>query len=639
MQRIDSLEIGKKYRLIWIGAFYEEKDSGEKFIDICLMEISNYNEFFTDYKNGTVEKNKSNFKGRHVLFKANITRLPGLALGSIFQNEKTINFQDDYSRYRGKFSINPQNGREENLFEIIGHSSINDNKVSELNSKVWAFTNLNGFYLNNETNEPWPVKLLLIPTYEIIRFYYANDSNLAYALFNAGLVTKEIVYQKSWTNEEKAKGKNPFLVLGKRMKDRHADIIGRMVFVDEAFRNAKKIHDSLLEESPFKFPSSGFPFTETTELLFNYINYEIKDFEHIKNKFPELKKDDKIVIVNQILSCSQPFQFNKIDFLRENDARTIEKNQEAKLRNRNSKKNVGIGSNPDTNPLEGNDKNPDENPDSEISERDPNEEAVIDGKVLKIEPYPNRPKTNKLEKTEQKTITRYLQIKKRADGKTRGRQPGAGGNGGVDSLLIHGPEDSQTEKSFLLFINFLKEKYFKCELLNLNKGQINHSFFPADSLRGRTGYFWCFLYYHLSFRDWPLRKCWIAKLSHKDYGTFYLIEIQRRLANPNLSKEIEANNLKENRTTEAFVLYILSSKIYKKINGHQENKKELKDKELEDYEENLLDNFLLKLATHRGVLTAMLKEEAFEFSGLRHQKNETPDKLLKRIQNKLDLFS
>lgn len=111
---------------------------------------------------------------------------------------------------------------------------------------------------------------IIIPTAEIIRFYYAASSDLAKAIF-AGDFCHEL---SSIVNPDKCgfveHERRCILKLRKEFADVDAWIIGRILNSSEAFDGAVLVHDSMIKQAvqskPRLYPEAAFPFAGVTNL-------------------------------------------------------------------------------------------------------------------------------------------------------------------------------------------------------------------------------------------------------------------------------------------------------------------------------------------------------------------------------------
>ncbi|MCG9125334.1 hypothetical protein LH460_11750 [Laribacter hongkongensis] len=111
---------------------------------------------------------------------------------------------------------------------------------------------------------------IIIPTAEIIRFYYATSSDLAKAIF-AGDFRHDL---GSIVNPDECKfsisERRCILKLRKEFADEDAWVIGRVLNCQDAFDGACLVHDSMIKQAaqgrPRVYPEAAFPFIGSTNL-------------------------------------------------------------------------------------------------------------------------------------------------------------------------------------------------------------------------------------------------------------------------------------------------------------------------------------------------------------------------------------
>jgi hypothetical protein len=161
---------------------------------------------------------------------------------------------------------------------------------------------------------------IIIPVAEIIRFYYANSTDLAKAIFagdfrhNLGSIVNPA--ECAFNEREK----RCLLKLRKEFADTDAWIIGRILNDQEAFAGAALVHDSLIKEAvqskPRLYPETAFPFVGSTNLR-----------ARVK---PMRTPDDSgwRYIVFALEHCTGPFPFDAITCDRDNSNLRPEKDED-----------------------------------------------------------------------------------------------------------------------------------------------------------------------------------------------------------------------------------------------------------------------------------------------------------------------
>ncbi|POZ63330.1 hypothetical protein [Chromobacterium alticapitis] len=151
---------------------------------------------------------------------------------------------------------------------------------------------------------------IIIPTTEIIRFYYATSSDLAKAIF-AGDFRHDL---GSIVNPDECQFVVPerrcILRLRKEFADADAWIIGRVLNCQEAFDGAALVHDSMIKQAvqnkPRVYPEAAFPFIGATNLRVRTKAMRTPDEKSWR------------FIVFALEHCSGPFPFSAITCDRDN---------------------------------------------------------------------------------------------------------------------------------------------------------------------------------------------------------------------------------------------------------------------------------------------------------------------------------
>jgi hypothetical protein len=592
IERLEFLDPAKYYKLRYIGQLLRGNNN-EKMIEANFLELANYYEYFVLKNDGRSQS----LTGKEVLYNANLRWLPSLRVGSIYQKNKIIKRHNSFG-HQAELEIDVSKGNEYLLGDLIDLKDTFYFKLyGQLVSKVWAFQSVKGTNRDGRENR---FGLVLIPTYELIRFYYGFTSNLISALFSGGLYRNEIYYPEYSYRYEKDGKEVPFLMLGKKIEDKCAKIVGRIVFDKVAFLNAKRIYDSLLEQNKYNnYPSSGFPFNDTTNLLVSHEWIKVNSGSKIFKRYPGIEKSQWLMLVTEILSCSHVFPFNEIDFLRINDARSIRDriNHPLKLLVRE----------PGKQELDEDTINEDESkPLLEDGEKDPTYPDDWEAVSSEFDPNPGVVVTvNKLEKEDQesmnliaKTLADDAVMRTRGEGKQKDSK-----TVGINSELIDQKLDADTENVFNLVVLKMMELGFEVKKFRLNGGNASYSYFPINKLESKHETFdWCFVVK----RDIP-RKCFLAEFRIKNLDSFfYLIEVQRRV-----------DELGE--PTEYFYMFILQKDSNSFIT------------QLE------LNDFLFHVALNKGVMKPDIRYEGMKLHRIKHLKKDSVDLRVDRILSKINI--
>lgn len=158
---------------------------------------------------------------------------------------------------------------------------------------------------------------LIIPVIEIIRFFYANSSELLREVFTGGLIgCKNRVFD---CNQTVLPGgdKRPYIVLSEYVTKEDAPIIARWLFSIYALDCARHIYTSLQTNGTRPF-EGGRPQGFLPEVGLPYINEKTKLVVHGK----EIRSGDrKFFLAYYVSSDSARFPFSSFDFAQEKSSR------------------------------------------------------------------------------------------------------------------------------------------------------------------------------------------------------------------------------------------------------------------------------------------------------------------------------
>ena len=157
-------------------------------------------------------------------------------------------------------------------------------------------------------NDPFSI---LVPTMEVIRFYYALSTDLAQVMFRGLLQTSvRDVFDPTLSGSLEINGKRRMVIArSKHMSDNDCWILGRILGDHHARSGAEQIYDSLLmaaanRETPFAV--SDFPFRGTVNWTVRAIN---------------IGTDKPRWLVLEIKRCNGAFPFDELEVVADNDSR------------------------------------------------------------------------------------------------------------------------------------------------------------------------------------------------------------------------------------------------------------------------------------------------------------------------------
>jgi hypothetical protein len=155
---------------------------------------------------------------------------------------------------------------------------------------------------------------LIVPCIELVKFYYANSSQMFLQIFKDGLLGDDNrVFKSRRTVMPDTNGENGFIYLSKQVKNIDLPLVARLAFDPYALKQARKIYYSLLAADKLK---DG----KVPETLFPFIDQQTKLKVH---GIPIQSGNKRYFLVNWIESCTAAFPFTDLKFWRENPGRMI----------------------------------------------------------------------------------------------------------------------------------------------------------------------------------------------------------------------------------------------------------------------------------------------------------------------------
>jgi len=339
--KIDEIaNLSEKYP-IWkvhqLGELSINQTTYESQIDLWMVPLKNTKNLNLESERLVLSENYDFTESRAV--KIGVGQLPIVGTGSFFENGTYLGYPSYITSvfdldigernsgllYRG--GDNLSSVRKKSLksvsFPVLGRINL---LLVKLESR-WQD------YLTDETfiikSERWKNKLrkiyddvksgkkkfygLLIPCIEIVRFYYANSSQMFQQVFTDGLFDDDNrVFKDSRSEFPDVFGKNGFLYLSKWVKNIDAPIIARMAFDRVALDRAREIYASVVKAYNGRVPFVDFPF----------VNQKTKLKVH--GTFVDMG-GPVFFLVNWIESCTAVFPFQEFKFWRENPGRMARK--------------------------------------------------------------------------------------------------------------------------------------------------------------------------------------------------------------------------------------------------------------------------------------------------------------------------
>lgn len=244
---------GRKWRLDWLGAL--RKNSGQSIeptIDVIISPVeSGYH---------MPIGNKGIISSEQRFIRVGSGLLPYLRIGSLWLDGRVLPYLPGQRSTFKNIWISAQSVREIKAGDVDENAEGKRYVIPPFVHSIGKF-GLQASCLAVENNgDPYAI---IIPTYEIIRFYYAGSTNLTtLAIFNSyNTFQNEIINPENTSYDEK----NGICVLGlrKRIYDDDGWTIARILYDEHARQGIRKLHRSIVTSAYSKspiFPTCAFPF-------------------------------------------------------------------------------------------------------------------------------------------------------------------------------------------------------------------------------------------------------------------------------------------------------------------------------------------------------------------------------------------
>lgn len=223
-----------------------------------------------------------------------IGMLPYVRIGDVWQNGER-KYSPDYQREQ--FSDLHITRASSKL--IKAGQSVDEVFVLPLKQHPWHHLLTGSFCLSIELTEG---RQIVIPTMELIRFYFGSSSELLHRLF-----MHDIKYEQLWEHQQYTiRTGRLHLKLARKLSGVSAADIGRIALSNVANRAACRIRIScqrdLLSGEKSAYPQTWFPFEGKTNLAV------------VGKWLPFGSKPDQTFVVYRIESCSHPFPFKTLSY-------------------------------------------------------------------------------------------------------------------------------------------------------------------------------------------------------------------------------------------------------------------------------------------------------------------------------------
>src|ERR1700746_4020714 len=300
------------WRIEWIGGVgYNTSIPGEPQIDVCLAQLpkDEKNPLSARARSSQVEKRTVNI---------GVGLLPYVWIGSLWQKRRPV--ITNLSAYRGRVSIDATSLR----MVALGMATSRDNAIprsSYLFGASWPNVCRTLLVAVEQDGDPYAV---MVPTAEIIRFYYGPSTRLAQALFwgeyhnmfnadRSGVFKEGVVrvHLRRWLEDEDAWTLARYICSPLMQSE-----------VSELYRNLQvyQINSPNLIPQPDQVLRCGFPFAGPTTLQGVFLR--------LPGPMPE---GPPRWLVLRIERCSAPFPFDQVIVDRDNSSIPGENNEDENL--------------------------------------------------------------------------------------------------------------------------------------------------------------------------------------------------------------------------------------------------------------------------------------------------------------------
>ncbi|SFN48229.1 hypothetical protein SAMN05660284_01592 [Formivibrio citricus] len=220
--------------------------------------------------------------------------LPFLRVGDIWKSGKLLRQPD----YQLQTFVNLEINQDTTALIKAGLSTENKQFLLPLREHPWHRSHTQAYCLRIQLPDDHQI---VIPCWELIRFYFGSSSRLIHTIFQYTL-KKEMLFTDNITTHG---GHGLHLVLADGIPGRSAADIGRIAMSNVAWRSVLRVASSCLRASTqgeLIYPNTFFPFEGKTNLV-------------VAGKWLPLGKQENMTfMVFNIRSCSHPFPFESLKY-------------------------------------------------------------------------------------------------------------------------------------------------------------------------------------------------------------------------------------------------------------------------------------------------------------------------------------
>ncbi len=288
---------GRRWRIDWLGAIRPNHERAyERTIDVIISPVRDG--IVNPFKPGDV------LKEERQIIRIGIGQLPLLKIGSIWKEGQLQNqtagtkfLLNRVQAYPQTISTIPTSNKEGSHWTIPPY-------VHEVGRQGLG----EGFHAKCITimrnDDPFGI---ILPVAEAIRFYYANSTKLAHAVFDGTYQHK----LDDLVNIEQcgflAGTRCCTLRLRKKIRSEDGWILGRILNSPHANSGARLVHDSIMIQTTANktaYPNTSLPFSETVKWSARGIEF--------------MQSGKKRFLIFELLHCSASFPYDELEVTRDN---------------------------------------------------------------------------------------------------------------------------------------------------------------------------------------------------------------------------------------------------------------------------------------------------------------------------------
>lgn len=278
-----SLPKGQPFRIDWFGnlAYFNSIRHSQPFVNVMLSEIAGDGDWAYPEKFDSPIQQHSKW--------VPIGYLPLLRIGDIWQDGSLL-LQPDYTIEKMKLRIHPDCAK---IIKSGVSREENADFILPFDRHPYHKGHTNSYCLMVESG----MTSLIIPSLELIRFYFGSSSNLLARLFAVPFDESKL-----WTSIKKDEDGMAEVGLAHGISGYSAADVARIALDANAWRAVRIAGESCMAARAMKeraYPKAIFPFTGETELTVSGI---------------WLDENKETFLAFRILSCSHPFPFVSLHY-------------------------------------------------------------------------------------------------------------------------------------------------------------------------------------------------------------------------------------------------------------------------------------------------------------------------------------